>query len=122
MVRSSQDPGGEPFSVPSPRLTLDAAGYGFVSITVPGGVRWEVYLTTVSTNVTSATAIPPVVRIYRGSEPSPVNFVEFTYAGNGAPSDTRHHLNPCDSLTAEWTGGTPGSLAYLRLSGLQYNV
>lgn len=116
-------PGGQPFSVPQPfPVILDDNGYGYAVITVPSGVLWRVILATVSTSETRLTVNPPIVRIYKGTTPSPAHFLELTYSGNGAPSDTRHVLLGGESLTAEWTGGTPGSSAVFRLTGMQYRA
>lgn len=85
-------------------VALSAAGYGYCTITVTSGVKWTVESMSVSTKVNDPTGllVQPVVRVYRDSSPNMSHFLEGTYSGNGANSDTKRTLRGGDCLTAEW--------------------
>lgn len=102
-------------------VVLNAAGYGYATITVPAGVRWEINLASVSTNASSAVG-QPVATIYRDSAPNPARFVEKTAFGNGNSTDSVYRLNGGEHLTAEWVGGTAGAAATFLVSGMQSEV
>jgi hypothetical protein len=102
-------------------VTLSAAGYGFCTITCPSGVKWRITSSTLSTNVgfRSTTTQPPSAVVYRDSAPNVSKMVEGTNSGNGSSSDTVYDLVGGDALTAEWTGGTAGSIATYTVRGMQ---
>lgn len=114
--------GPQPFNRPA-SVTLNGAGYGYCTVTVPNGVSWEVDLLSVSTTAGfNATTNPPVCNLYRDSAPNQSHFVEGTNSGNGDTSNTVHRLSGGDSLTAEWVGGTAATIATLRVQGMQREV
>lgn len=103
-------------------VTLNSSGYGFCTVYAPDGVQWKVTLVSVSTSVVQSVTAPPVqpiCNIYRDSSPTPTHFVELTYNGNRAGSDTVYDVNGGEPITAEWIGGTAGSVATLRVQFTQ---
>lgn len=104
-------------------VTIDATGTGYCTVTCPSGVRWEVDLTSVSTNVSDPTmADQPLVSLYLGSAPNAAQFLEGSYSGNRDASDSHFRLLEGESLTAQWTGAEPGLIATLRVSGQQIQI
>ena len=112
-------------SVPN-SVILNGAGYGYTTVTVPSGVRWDVALVSVSTNVvpttTGTSAVQPVVTLYQDTGPNPSHFLEATWSGNRDTTDSSYTLIGGDAITAEWQGGTPGSVATLRIRAYQTQV
>lgn len=104
----------------SAQVKLDASGNGVATVTSPG-VWWRVKRTSVSTTQTDITIVPPQVRVYEGSQANAAAFIEGTFSGNGASSDTVHDMIPGDSITAQWSAGTPNTVATLTVAGLQSN-
>jgi hypothetical protein len=93
---------------------FDAAGEAIVTIAVPAGCLWDIEATTVSTTSTVRTT----ASVYLGS-PSPGAMVDSTYSGNRDTSDTKHTVIGGETITCVWTGGTPGAVATIRITGQQ---
>jgi hypothetical protein len=93
-------------------VTLDSTGSGSVTV-APSGTDWLVLLTTVS--VATATK-KPVADLTLNNEATPY---ESTLSGDRDVSDTRHLVMAGDTITATWTGGDPGAVATLRVTGIQ---
>ncbi len=87
-------------------VVLNAAGYGFVTITCPGGVRWTIGHQSVSTNISRAalesTPAQPVASVYQDSAPNQSNYIEGTYAGDKSSSDSTLELLGGESVCCEW--------------------
>ena len=99
----------------SASVKLDANGNGQCSVG-PAGVDWVITTTTVST----ATAVKqPIANLYLNGV-SQANLVDGTYTGSGDTTDTKHLLQPGEQLYATWTGGDPGTLAFLRVGAMAY--
>jgi hypothetical protein len=107
-------------------VTLNAAGYGYCTITCPNGAQWTIDAMSVSTNVVDPTnaLFQPVVRIYRDSAPNMSHFLEGTYSGNGDTSNTMVRMRGGDTITAEWTADASvassyaGKIATFRIYGV----
>ena len=99
------------FRVPR-QVTLDSTGYGEASIG-PGTDTWQVELVTCST---STNVSEPTFRLYADTV-SPVNLLEGSYSGSQDSSDSVHIVAPGQALIGTWTGGDPGAVATLLLSG-----
>lgn len=116
----------------SASTTLDATGYGFVTIVCPNNVMWEIGSSSVFTNIAATTLqttpAQPAVSVYQDSSPNNLAFIEGTNSGDRDGSDTTYRLLPGQSITAEWT--TPsnaivdhaGLLATFVIRGLQTQV
>lgn len=102
-------------------VVLNASGNGTATITTPNGVTWDLVSTSVSTTA-ATTAVPPQCTTYLASAPTPSAYFESTYQGNRAPSDTPHTFLGGEPYTAEWIGGTPGTIATLRIVVWQTEV
>lgn len=102
-------------------VVLDSNGNGFTTIVCPNGVTWDLVSTSVSTTA-STTAVPPQCTTYLSASPTPSAYFESTYQGNRAPSDTAHTFLGGEPYTAEWIGGTPGTIATLRIVVWQMEV
>lgn len=99
---------------------LNAAGYGYCTITAPGGTAWTVQLISVSTNaVDPYGTVQPTVAVYGDSAPNPAHYIEGTGQGNRDTSNSTYTLLGGESLTAEWTDGVPGNIATFRVTGYQ---
>lgn len=111
---------------------LNTSGYGYVTITVPAGVRWEIGHQAVGTNIAAAvlltTPAQPVATIYQDSAPNQTNFIEGTDAGDKDDSDTTLELLGGESVTCEWKTPAQGTaqadhatlLATYTIRGKQY--
>jgi hypothetical protein len=82
----------------------------------PSGGGWLVTL--VSLKVSSHTAEPTATLFL--NTVNEAGFLEASYSGSGDSSDTTHVLLGGEILYCVWTGGDPGALASLRVSGWQY--
>lgn len=111
----------------SASVLLDATGYGYCSITCPSGVRWRVTTSSVSTG---ALVVPDIVQplctLYLDSAPNAGKFLDSTYLGDRASSDTVYDLEGGETVTAEWSGGAlpdhAGVVATLAIRGEQTQV
>jgi hypothetical protein len=111
-------------------VVLDAAGYGFVTITCPYNVRWQVGHQSVSTNIAPAvlltTPAQPVVSIYQDTAPNAGAYIEGSYSGDRDSSDSTLEIVGGDSVTAEWNTPANGAadhaglLATYVIRGLQF--
>lgn len=111
---------------------LDANGYGFVTITVPSGVRWKIGHQAVGTNIPKATLLntpaQPVATVYQDSAPNQTNFIEGSDAGDKDDSDTTLDLLGGESVCCEWDTPNQGTaradhaglLATYTIRGLQF--
>lgn len=99
---------------------LDAAGTGYATVTCPSGMFWDVQLVSVSTSATVVIGTPQsFCELFMDSEPNPGEFLESTFFGDGDTSDSKYRLLGGESLTAQWTDGTPNATATLKLQGMQ---
>jgi hypothetical protein len=111
----------------SANVKLDANGYGFCTVTVPGGVRWQVSRVSVATNApitapgSATVVVQPNCSLYTGSTPNASKLIEGTNSGNRDSSNTTHHLEGGEAITAEWIGTAShaGLIATLTLNGIQ---
>lgn len=100
-------------------VTLDNTGYGYVAVTAPSGVQWDVYLISISTTETSTTVKPPHFTLYADNSPNRSHFIEDTGSGNQDSSDSPHVLYGGESFCGEWVGGTPLSIATITVRAMQ---
>lgn len=100
-------------------VTLSAAGYGFCSVTAPSGVKWEIYLISISTTQTDTTIKPPQFTLYADNSPNRAHYIEGSGSGNQDTSDSPHILYGGESLCGEWVGGTPNSIATMTVRAMQ---
>jgi hypothetical protein len=110
-------------------VRLDAAGYGYCTVWCPNGVRWEIDSTSISTSISRTLQVPqPICTLYKDSAPNPGGFLENTYNGDNASSNTAISRIGGQPLTAEWysdANAAPshaGLIATLVVAGLQYQV
>ncbi len=118
--------------VQSATTSLNAAGYGFVTIVVPSNVRWEIGHQSVSTNIAATvletTPAQPIATIYQDSSPNPTNRIEGSYSGDLDSSDSTLQVMGGDALTCEWNTPANGAadhaglLATYVIRGLQYQT
>lgn len=96
------------------RATFGADGTATAAFqTVQPWKRWRVNRTAVSSTSANLTA----VSTYRNT-PGPANLIDAAaYSGNGDSSDTAFVLEAGETLTVQWTGGTPGATATATVSG-----
>lgn len=106
-------PGKPQRIVRSASTYLNAAGYGYVTITVPAGVQWKIGHQAVGTNIPAArlltTPAQPVATIYQDSAPNQTNYIEGTDAGDKDDSDTTLELLGGESVTCEWNTPDQGT-------------
>lgn len=76
------------------------------------GEVWRIQRITVSTDDLADT----MAKIYRNVI-GDSTFLEGTYAGNSDISDTGYEFLTPEKLIVQWTGGTAGKIAFLRIEG-----
>lgn len=102
------------------RVVLDLAGNGAVIMRPPNAhQRWLVKSCVVQTNDLPTATIIPKCYVYVGA-PSTNNAVDSTYTGNQDTSDSVYDVPYGAFLTVQWTGGVPGSLASVSITGDTY--
>ena len=97
-------------------VTLDANGYGVVSLNPEGFRTWVVTTTSVRTDQAIDAAPVPQCTVYLGSI-GPGQIIAQTWMGNRATATGRTVVQPSQPLITEWTNGIPGSLATVSLYG-----
>src|SRR5438876_4259910 len=103
-------------------VKLDASGYGFVAVTAPSGVVWNVFLTSINTTETITLVKRPRLNLYMGKRPNRAHFVETTGSGNHDSSGSPHVLYGGESLCGQWVGGTPLSTATMVVRAMQQEL
>ena len=99
-------------------VALNGSGGGTAKIGPVGPAEvWqaEVASVSVSTNITEAQC-----RIYVGDQPTQANFVDGTLSGSTGDSTDRVSARPLklgDYVWAVWSGGDPGAVAMLNVTG-----
>ncbi len=111
----------------SANVVLDANGYGYCTVYVPSGVMWNVTLVSVSTSVLlNGQIVQPTCFIYQDSQPRSNAFIESTYNGDRASSNSTYELLGGEAITAEWRDGQlpehAGAIATLAVRGTQIQV
>lgn len=98
------------------QVTLNASGYGVVTLQPPGFRTWTVTAINVRTNQGPAETPVPQCTVYRGGVGGTV--IAQTYMGNRATaSGAAEVFQPTQPLVTEWANGVPGSVATVYLSG-----
>lgn len=99
----------------SGRAAFDANGIARVSLGPDRQLEsWRITLTTITTTSVLAT----VLKLYRQHE-TPSALVDVSrFNGNDDVSDSIIELIPTEKLLGVWTGGTPGAIATLTVSGM----
>ena len=103
-------------------VTLDASGNGTCFVAAPNGVKWNVYLISISTTQTNVTVKPPRFNLYADNAPNRAHFIEGSGSGNQDSSDSPHVVYGGESLCGEWLGGTPGSIATMTVRAMQLEI
>lgn len=97
------------------QVTLDVAGGGSASATVPWGQRWEV--STISTSSTAAATGGPTFIVYRGGV-SPANIIAATYSGaQDVAGGSGELFFAGEVLTVVWAAGVAGAKATAHIVG-----
>jgi hypothetical protein len=98
-------------------VRLDAAGGGFIEITVRGDFLLQLQTTRV---VTAAGAVP----IPQATCDVEINGEDFDHSdgANRDVSDTEHLMLAGDVLRCTWVGGAPLGTATFTIRGIQYNA
>ena len=98
---------------------FDANGVAIATLGPRGPVTWEISRLTVS----STSTLPSQARLFDGpgggAELTNTNLIEGTYSGNLDATDTPFTIQPGSQLYIQWTGGTPGATATVRVIGRQ---
>jgi hypothetical protein len=98
-------------------VTLDASGYGLITMQPEGFRTWTVETINVRTDQGITTTPIPQCTVYLGGI-GPGQIVAQTWMGNRAPaSGTPVTVQPSQPLLIEWTNGVPGSVATVSLYG-----
>lgn len=95
---------------------FNASGIATVVLRNNGLSRWVIRNTAVTTTSDRQTAC----KTYRGADVDS-NLIDATRVGNARSSDTVVEVNPGEYVTAVWTGGTPGTIATVIVSGDDYH-
>lgn len=102
------------------QVTLNGSGAGTASLGPTGhGITWTLGTISVKTAQTVATGTCNA-SIYVGDDTSPVNFLDGTFSGDtGDSSDAAsgQQIRLGKSVFAVWSGGVPGDVATLTLTG-----
>lgn len=98
-------------------VRLDAAGAGFVEITVRG----DFLLLMQTTRVVTAAGLPPTPQATSDVHINGDDF-EGSDGANRDSSDTQHLMLAGDIIRCEWVGGAPLGTATYTIRGIQYNA
>lgn len=95
------------------RVTLDASGNGWINSVGPAqyGEEWDIIATQCAVDNSSAESR---LDIYSNGTS---RRVEGTYSGNLDNSNTVFHLRSGEKLYYHFTGGDPGAIAVITISG-----
>jgi len=102
------------------QITLDGTGSGTATLGPSGhGITWTLATVSVKTAQTVSTGTCQC-QIFAGDDTSPVNFVDGTFSGDtgdstSAAAGTQIRLGK--TVSAVWSGGVPGDIATLTLTG-----
>lgn len=99
------------------QVVLDSSGNGQCSVgpTAQGEVWAAGFVAAVHCSSNTAEAI---MRLYCGAGASPAYFAGgTTWGSTGDSSDTTPQMQVGQAVTAVWTGGDPGAIAYLTVTG-----
>lgn len=97
-------------------VTLNASGYGTVTLQPPGFRSWTVTAINVLTNQAATQTPVPRCVVYLGGVGGRI--IAQTWQGNGATAGgSPETVQPSQPLVVEWSGGVPGSTATVYLSG-----
>lgn len=103
----------------STSVTLNGSGAGTASLGPRIGQRWRQVVASVS--IPQPVTNEPLCSLYMGGAAIPANFVDGTYTGSLDSSDagSMFVLTPGQSVFAVWSGGDPGAIATLSLTGVE---
>ena len=97
---------------------LNGSGGGTAKIGPVGALEiWQAQVASVSVSTNAAEA---QCRIYVGDQPTANNYVDGTLSGSTGDSTDRVSARPLrlgDYIWAVWSGGDPGSVATLNITG-----
>ena len=96
-------------------VTLNAAGYGTVTLAPESFRTWTVTAINVRTSQTPTQTPVPQCTVYRGSVGGTI--VAQTYMGNRSTAVGSTVVQPSQPLVVEWTNGIPGTTATVWLDG-----
>lgn len=96
---------------------LDAAGAGYVEITMRGDFLLQLQ----TTRVVTATGLSPTPQATSDVEINGEDF-EGSDGANRDSSDTQHLMLAGDVIRCTWTGGAPLGTATFTIRGIQYNA
>lgn len=96
----------------SATATFVAGGIATAELRNNGLSRWHIKLI----NVTTASSTQTRCTVYRG-EVNPRNQLDYTKTGNGDTSPTDITVQPGEYVTVQWTFGTVGAIAVVRIEG-----
>jgi len=107
----------------SAQVTLDGSGNGTARLTPRGGTRNSGYIwhpntlfVSCSTNTLEAQAVAYVS--YGIQSNAPTDAIGQTLSGStGDTCGMTQNLRPGDWITVKWTGGDPGAIATMRVTG-----
>ena len=101
-------------------VKLDGSGNGSAQIGPQGAYIWILGTISISTLNQSQTTVPSCTT-YAGSSPTPSNFVDDTFNGQGNTTTKAagKTLYPGQNVFAQWTGGVPGDTATLLVNATQ---
>lgn len=97
-------------------VTLDASGYGLVTLAPESFRTWTVTTINVRTNQGTTTTPVPQCTVYLGALGAG-NIVAQTWMGNRATATGSTLVQPSQPLLVEWSNGVPGSVATVALYG-----
>lgn len=97
-------------------VTLNASGYGVVTLQPEGFREWVVTAINVRTDQAPTTTPVPQCTVYRDGIGGQI--IAQTWTGNRATAGgSPETVQPSQHLVVEWTNGVPGSRATVYLSG-----
>lgn len=99
-------------------VTLDASGYGMVSLSPSGMVDWRITRIAVRTSQGPMDTPVPTCTVYLGTV-SDGDIIDQTWTGSRDVSDCDVLVQHGTSLITVWEGGVPGSSATVSLYGSQ---
>lgn len=99
----------------SRRVTLDAAGYGVVSLAPESFRTWNVTAINVRTDQGITETPVPQCTVYLGAIGGLI--IAQTWMGNRSTATGNTLVQPSQPLVIEWTNGVPGSVATAYLYG-----
>lgn len=102
----------------SDAVTLDANGYGTVTLAPESFRTWAVTVINIRTDQAPTSTPIPQCTVYLGTR-GDGSIVSQTWVGSRGTATGDLQVQPSQPLIVEWTGGIPGSRATVSLYGTQ---